>query len=74
MMHTPAHKAETNPADQMRKYVERGLRCALWGIPTQDMTATQLIGFIGVMDELLEKERAQKTVATVPAFTALPTP
>lgn len=34
------------------RYLERGLKCVLWGRKTQEMSREDLISFIGFLDEL----------------------
>lgn len=41
-------------------YVNRGHSCTLWGNSVNNMTQCQLIGFIGYLDELIEREREER--------------
>ena len=34
-----------------RRYVDRAKECVLWGKSTKDMTRSELLAFIGVLDE-----------------------
>lgn len=38
--------------EDIKPYVERGLRCSMWGRDARDMDKEELVAFIGFLDEL----------------------
>ena len=50
----------TMSPELVQKYINRGIGLALWGIPVTQMTRLQLVGMIGMMDELVSEMLAMQ--------------